>query len=979
MGIEVREDMKLNYRKIIAILLVIVLGITGWASQESEGAPMRGTSEWSEVTSEASGIYPEFYDQVGENVRNPNPKTLDYSEGSVSKFASETSTQGLFDITLEISGKSKMVNETTDIVIVLDNSNSMDTNRRDELSKAAITAMANELLDPVKNANGNIRLALVTYGTHVFDGREIMIDGTYADGTASGAFYHLKTHNFSHKSFTTNPRDITSKLPGYVPAEYDYPVQGGTFTQEAHRVAGDIMDTSTADNKIILTITDGTPTRSFKVAKVQIESGIVRYDGHNDRFQNDIGYLATEFEMPTFIEDYRRIVGNGSSYWLNTAYDITDFHKQYYAPVAGGAYHLVDDHGFATMSQAKLLQKKGYQMYTVGIEISDNLRDTFGHVYRGTSLNNLKNISSGPEYYYDVSDVRALTQTLSEIANTFTRSIPKGKVVDPMGEYLILVTGEDGVLNYEDYTLKASDGTILDGEGNILKDGEPAENSLLEGVVVSVDPQGALNITGLELGEKESVTLIYGVHLATEKEGFKGEFYYRANGRTTLNPDENDPETLRDFPIPSVKGPVLNIEIQKRWQYITGEAVEDEDEKPKMTFALFQKGASDEKKKMGDVELSSAVDWHHVFRGYPVFDNRGRDFSYTVEEQGHTTEVEVVYKDGEGNVINTGAIRSTNGEVIITNRIEKKRFPLRLLKCDGDHQPISANDGKPVEVRRAVFDLYATDPDQPEARPFKRVQTGDSVDDPLTPEDESAMVVVAVSTDDDPLKYFEVNTFYWIVEVKSPEGYGVLTKVRKIRLEKNLEGIYRWVDHTGEAPEEMADNILTVSNHKYPDLKILKVDRGNPDTALSGAVFELYEGSRDANGNLGDKGDAQPTGRRVTTSDGTGELPLGEGVFESIPDGIYWLKEETAPEGYRLLSDPYFGPYESKGGKLYRVLEGGDLEGIEEEKVVLENVKIAQYPATGGSGSMLFYGAGMVLVILSLMINTRQQLTKEEK
>ncbi|MFU1806040.1 VWA domain-containing protein, partial [Enterococcus faecium] len=48
--------------------------------------------------------------------------------------------------------------------------------------------------------------------------------------------------------------------------------RGGTFTQKALRDAGDMLATPNGHKKVIVLLTDGVPTFSYKVSRVQTEA-----------------------------------------------------------------------------------------------------------------------------------------------------------------------------------------------------------------------------------------------------------------------------------------------------------------------------------------------------------------------------------------------------------------------------------------------------------------------------------------------------------------------------------------------------------------------------------------------------------------------------------------------------------------------------------------------------------------------------------
>ncbi len=176
--------------------------------------------------------------------------SIEYEDSLLSKKAKYTGTPGEYYIDLFIEGKTFESTETTDIVVVYDNSNSMNENNRDTISHEATSDFVSEILSPENNKNGNIRMALITYGTDVFDGRNSRV-------------YNLRTDNLSHKELTTNADDIISKLPRNVPNERSQGNNGGTFTQAALKEAESILKGSDADNQHIITLTDGVPTLSY--------------------------------------------------------------------------------------------------------------------------------------------------------------------------------------------------------------------------------------------------------------------------------------------------------------------------------------------------------------------------------------------------------------------------------------------------------------------------------------------------------------------------------------------------------------------------------------------------------------------------------------------------------------------------------------------------------------------------------------------
>ncbi|MDZ7836063.1 MAG: hypothetical protein U5K84_13570 [Alkalibacterium sp.] len=167
---------------------------------------------------------------------------------------------------------------------------------------------------------------------------------------------------------------------------------------------------------------------------------------------------------------------------------------------------------------------------------------------REQALNVMKNVATNDNYYYDASQVSQIQDILEQISTTVTKSISNGSITDPMGEQIILDKGPDGTFDSSDYTLEAS------------------SPNLLNSVQVTENPDGTINVTGLNLGADEWVRLIYTVHLDTEDPGFNPDFYYQTNGETLLTPVANTPDVTNEFPIPSVKAPGWLLNGEKFWE-----------------------------------------------------------------------------------------------------------------------------------------------------------------------------------------------------------------------------------------------------------------------------------------------------------------------------------------------------------------------------------------------------------------------------
>ncbi|MEH6935113.1 SpaA isopeptide-forming pilin-related protein [Bacillus sp. JJ783] len=128
-------------------------------------------------------------------------------------------------------------------------------------------------------------------------------------------------------------------------------------------------------------------------------------------------------------------------------------------------------------------------------------------------------------------------------------------------------------------------------------------------------------------------------------------------------------------------------------------------------------------------------------------------------------------------------------------------------------------------------------------------------------------------------------------------------------------------------------------------LELTKVD-DQTGKVLSGATFELRKYESD-----------NSTGYSVIASGTTDEL--GKLILKDLPLGSYKLVETKAPNDYMLLRDPIDVNITTSG---------------EVVKLTVKNSKTGWViPETGGIGTTLFYGIGVLLMIIALYVFLRKR------
>lgn len=141
--------------------------------------------------------------------------------------------ENLWEVTLGIQGKN--FETTSDVVLVIDNSNSMYENNRMVQTKAA----ANAFVDALLTQDSATRIAVVVFN----------------DKVKQTVFY-----DYSNKE----------ALKAYINAVSMNEADGGTFTQLGIKTARDLLKSSasTGLNKNIVLLSDGVPTWSYRVNSI---------------------------------------------------------------------------------------------------------------------------------------------------------------------------------------------------------------------------------------------------------------------------------------------------------------------------------------------------------------------------------------------------------------------------------------------------------------------------------------------------------------------------------------------------------------------------------------------------------------------------------------------------------------------------------------------------------------------------------------
>lgn len=218
-------------------------------------------------------------------------------EGAIQLSKSAAAVEGkenTWEVTLGIQGKNYKT--TSDVVLVIDNSNSMypsKTSKEDRMTKTK--AAANAFVDTLLTEDSTTRIALVVYNlkeTHT---------GFYAYANRAALKQQIN-------AITQNNDD------------------GGTFTQLGLHTARTLLNSaeSTGQNKSIVLLSDGEPTESYRVSQVTAD---ISFDGFNIDVKSNCGKFSSSHKTPDLSVsvnykagtpeivscDYTQTVGDGTS------------------------------------------------------------------------------------------------------------------------------------------------------------------------------------------------------------------------------------------------------------------------------------------------------------------------------------------------------------------------------------------------------------------------------------------------------------------------------------------------------------------------------------------------------------------------------------------------------------------------------------------------------------------------------------------
>ena len=414
---------------------------------------------------------------------------------------------GVYEITLTIQGKNYKT--TSDVVLVIDNSNSMYTKQYDSYTddyyyvedsscrmhatKLAAKAFAEKLLD----GESETRIALSVYGT---------------DSRWTTEFYNKDSK-----------ASLISKIESIAP-ETDS-ANGGTNQQAGIHAAQELLSSaaSTGKQKNIVILSDGEATYSHPFivprkgsAPTTPAPDYTKKIGSGGDFE--IGYYGGFLGSKWYDQ------GN-AGYYSGSSYN----DKGSYTYNADGTFTFKSkvntNNGVATIWEANQAKAAGTTIFSVALQAGTNGENT------------LKDCATDPTAgYFAIAQndnvETKLTAAFETIAGSIAKAATNGSVVDPMSDYVGLDFAGDPTYtkDYAAYANKQYD--VYLSQGTVTRSGN------------------TLNWTVGDISEGQDAVMKYRVKL---NDGLEKGKTYPTNKATTFHyTDYQDQETSRDFNIPEV-------------------------------------------------------------------------------------------------------------------------------------------------------------------------------------------------------------------------------------------------------------------------------------------------------------------------------------------------------------------------------------------------------------------------------------------
>lgn len=873
---------------------------------------------------------------------------------------------GTYTLTLDVTGatdsSSETVNKPVDIVLVVDQSSSMNDNERMENVRDAAMQLANSVL--ADNEDGQVRISVVLFGTYTQD----------KEGNTK----------IGGSDWLTSANQVANVIPSEAPDDQTGIFENGNGTnwEAGLRDANNIILNSNRPEaeKYVIFLSDGEPTYRLEDAG------------------NDTGMFQS---------------------WAGRFFDRTTGERVYWIPFGGGHFSTsvfgsagggrdVDTANVERVAGTGNTNNGGENSQAalgVAKQISQNA--TFFSVSADSGTDALmlsfhQQVTGSTDGFYSAGDADSLNKAFEDITSTILREASYKNVVitDTLSEYVSGVTSEG------DFT---SDGHV-DPSTFVYKKGGKIWEDAPE---ASVDGNGVitwkLGNETLEAGVTYSVSFNIAPNQYAFDEAAKGETRtFPTNGsasvsyevyKTVNGVQTGDPEPgYVDYESQQVTVPVSTLTITKEW---VGEGTRPES----VTVQVMQDDVN-----YGDaVTLSAESGWTAnvtVPAGpkghtYTVVETSGNgawtpSYAYAVAD-GSTTST----SDNQGVTLRGTAAQSATATVTNTptvtpltlqdilhvtktmhgHALEKDMFDFTVTAVDDVSAAFAGfTNGNTLTVQNGAAAMGEPD----------TVRTGNQ----LTFDYDDLGVTYAYEYRESPTFHdghtldgvtFD-NTQYRVeLTAQKVEGFNDIQVFVEVYTREGDSGDWgvpaNTYTITHDNMEETDINIAFENTYTPLGLTVTKVNQDGE--ALTGAKFTLHVDNGDGTYNETSDTVAENVHDNVGM---TGDAITGEGIgvgddstvsFYGLEAGkTYWIVETYAPTGYQI-PEPYKLVVSDDGTTATFFgsdgVQIGDSKDFQDRMVSIDFMDrgLDPIPETGGIGNVPLYVGGILAVAGSVVISRK--------
>ena len=452
------------------------------------------------------------------------------------------------------------------------------------------------------------------------------------ENTAYAQYVNVGLVGYSSPGYISNSGYITVPMEslatdGHVSAmnkALERQFVGGTFTQLGIRQGAQMLKEDASGNeKMIILMTDGVPTFSNKVSSAQLEGGVL--------YGTD--FDSNSLDEPSFTSQLWMMNGNNRTPAPYT--------------VSG---ETINDTWAATLGEAKIAKDDGAEIHTLGIQLgkdSGYTNDSSNTYLSQEEVRKRTSLIASSGLYQDADSAENITDYLKNQADVVLsrfNTITNGSIIDPLGTQFNYSNSEVSLTSV--------------GEG------------LIENLPNFQINNRTLEVSNLNIGRDQEIQIHYQVHLDTESDDFKTDYWYQINGETTLTPNGSNPTNKVNFGVPSAKLPGVNLTFEKQW------LANIENMPTEVDLVIGRKtgqNLSDWSKTVTIKQENGK--WLTYLENLPKFSKLGEEFTYEIKDE--ITQNNDIYH----------WISSSEDKNTIVN---VERFQLQLVKTSShENKPLS--------------------------------------------------------------------------------------------------------------------------------------------------------------------------------------------------------------------------------------------------------------------------------------------------